>query len=158
MFAAAVLGTISLALALPASGGQSDPTLPPLQFSTVVGPPGSTFTVSGTGCTSDIFPLGTAPGQVVNVTVGFTPTPVTMTTTAASGTGAWSLDFIVPDGTAPGPYPVTATCSLLAQPGSVASAAASVVAFQVAPVSYPAATFTVTAVAVPVVSVPRTTG
>jgi len=159
VFAAAVLGAVSLALALPASGGPGDPTLPPLQLSAVAGPPGSSFTVSGTGCTIDVFPLGDpAPGQVVSVTVAFAPTPVTMTTTAADGTGAWSLTFTVPPGTAPGPYPVTATCSFAAQNGGAATITASVVAFQTPSVSYPAATYTVTAVPVPVVAAPRTTG
>lgn len=160
IIAATVVAAASLVLALPASGGADDPALPPLQLSAVAGPVGSSFTVSGTGCTINAFPLGNpAPGQVVSVTVGFAPTPVTMTTTAANGTGAWSLTFTVPEGTPPGPYPVTATCSLQAQNGN--SVVAEVVAFQPLPsVSYPAATYTVTAIVtdvpVPVVAEPRT--
>jgi len=155
IFVAAAVAATSLALALPASGGAGDPALPPLQLSAVAGPVGSTFTVSGTGCTIDIFPLGDpAPGQVVSVTVGFSPTPVTMTTTAADGTGAWTLTFTVPAGTPPGPYPVTATCSIQAENGD--NAVAEVVAFQTPGIAYPAATYTVTTVPVPVVVAPRT--
>ena len=156
-----IAAAATLALAMPAAGGGTagNPTLPPLELSAVAGPPGSSFTVSGTDCILEAAPAApAAPGQQVSVTVGFAPTPVTMTTVAADGTGAWTLTFTVPAGTVPGPYPVTATCSLGTTNLATAGSVASVVAGQIPTIAYPAATFTVTAVPVPVVAAPRTTG
>lgn len=73
--------------------------------------PGEQVTVGGTECK----PLpngvnGTFTAQVT-VTVGFTPPLVMSPTTIDPATGSWSVQFVVPAGTPPGSYSVSASCS-----------------------------------------------
>jgi len=70
--------------------------------------PGQHVTVSGANCTKALFGGSAATGGDVEVTVDF-PTPITLNTTAAGTTGAWSAQFTVPAG-ALGPYTVSAIC------------------------------------------------
>jgi hypothetical protein len=70
--------------------------------------PGEVVTVSGTGCTKDLFGGSAGAGGAVEVSVGF-PTPLVLNTTAAGTTGAWSVQFSVP-ANATGNYTIGAEC------------------------------------------------
>lgn len=106
-------------------------SLGPLSVTSNPATPGSTVTVSGTGCTKALFGSGTGKGGNVVVTIGFAP-PIVLNAVAADVTGAWSVQFVVPPD-ANGPYPVNAVCN--------------------DPIPYDPATLTVATVATP-----RTTG
>jgi hypothetical protein len=84
--------------------------LPPLTVSPSPAADGQMVTISGTLCTKKVFGGSVGTGGPVQVTVGY-PSPVSATTTAAGGTGNWSVQVTVPAGTPPGSYAVTATCS-----------------------------------------------
>ena len=70
--------------------------------------PGDVVTVSGAGCTKDLFGGSAGTGGSVQVTVSF-PTPLVLNTTAAGTTGAWSVQLNVPND-ANGEYTVNAEC------------------------------------------------
>lgn len=70
--------------------------------------PGDTVTVSGAGCTKALFGGPHTTGGTVGVSIGFTP-QLNLHTTAAGTSGAWSVEFTVPD-VASGEYHVDADC------------------------------------------------
>jgi hypothetical protein len=116
----ALAATLALgAVASPAGAGL---TLTDLTVAPDIGRPGDAFTVSGGGCgqpPNNVQAAGHSSGGrfaprlgriefSVSVAVAF-PTP-TATTTTPDSTGAWSVNFVVPQGTPPGVYEVSATC------------------------------------------------
>jgi hypothetical protein len=133
------------------SGGFAAPTVSPTS-----GPPGTTFTVSGTGCIEELFAEGGAVIVLdVTVTVEFVPTPVTVETTAAES-GAWSVQVTVPADAQPGAVAVNAECHDPFLNGEASGAG--IGPAQVSGV-YPASSFTVTAgAAAPVEASPNVTG
>jgi len=108
--------------------------LGPLTVNPTSTTPGQQVTVSGSKCTKALVGGSSDTGGAVQVTVHF-PTPIVLNTTAAGGSGAWSVQFTVPDGTS-GPYSVTAICG--------------------DPVPYPSATLTVGTTAAPAAAAPAT--
>jgi hypothetical protein len=84
--------------------------LPPLTVTPSPAADGQVVTISGTLCTKEVFGGSQGTGGPVQVTVGY-PSPVTVSTTGAGGTGSWSVQVTVPPGTPAGSYPVNATCS-----------------------------------------------
>lgn len=84
----------------------------------LVGPgavaPGATVTISGTGCVTPVVTVNAgvgalALGTTVSGSVAFVP-PVAFGPIAVSDDASWSTSVVVPAGTPPGSYAVTATC------------------------------------------------
>jgi hypothetical protein len=146
----AAAGALVVGLQSAGAGGEGlvAPTVTPAS-----GPPGTVITISGTGCTSDIFDLGAGSADVT-VTVEFVPTPVTVEITSDVGTGAWSVQVTVPADAQPGAVAVNATCQESLGEGSAGDVGPAQVT-----VPYPASSFTVTTgAAAPVEAAPTTTG
>lgn len=133
----------------------------------VVGPavaqPGATVTISGTGCLQPSAiafdngvdtagePVASNGGQLsgtVSGSVAFVP-PVAFGPITAAPDGSWSTTVVVPPGTPPGSYPVSATCTYPPLPPTAVAAQATT------PTSFSYQTRTIT---LPVVASPKFAG
>ena len=165
----ALAATLAIgAVAGPAAAGFG-PTLTNLTVNPNVGRPGDAFTVSGGGCgrlpnnldnqqAAGRFAPRLRNGQTgfsVAVAVAF-PAP-TATNTVPDVNGNWAVGFVVPPGTPPGVYQVSAVC-MISRGGGKAGIPPEVFPYVSSTYTVPADPTTPAAPAPAVVSAPRFTG
>lgn len=145
---------------LPGTCVATPAALPVLQVGPSAALPGEAVTISGTACLIPIqgSAFGTAqPGGTVTGSVAFTP-PLVFGPITAAADGTWSTSIVVPAGTPPGEYAVSASCAFPVADGANAVIFDGVPASvhgQAAPAGFAYETKYLT---VALVAAPRTTG